>query len=61
MALNENLGHSDPRVTLDLNCHSSLETKRAAGENIRDLAVESRQKVQADDFKENPPASESVN
>jgi hypothetical protein len=61
LALNENLGHPDPQVTVDLNCHSALEMKRAAVENICDLAVESRQEVQAAEFKGKPTASESVN
>jgi hypothetical protein len=59
--LSENLGHPDPQGTLDLYYHSSLETKRAAVENIPDLAVESRQKLQTDDFKEDPTALKSVN
>jgi hypothetical protein len=55
------MGHSDPQVTLDLYCHLSLETKRAAVEKIPDLAVESRRKVQTDDLEEASTASDSVN
>ena len=59
--LSENLGHADAKMTLDLYCHSSLETKRAAVALIPDLTGESRHKVHADAEAGGETASESVN
>lgn len=57
--LSENLGHSDPKITLDLYCHSSMVMKRRAVEKIPDL--ESRHKVQIDGVEDATTISESVN
>lgn len=58
--LSELMGHSDPRITLDLYCHTSLEAKRAAVERIPDLVSESRHKVHEDHEGEDATISESV-
>ena len=59
--LSENLGHADAKITLDLYCHSSMQTKRAAVALIPDLAGESRHKVQGDSGVTAATASESIN
>jgi len=59
--LSELMGHSDPRITLDLYCHTSLEVKRAAVERIPDLGSKSRQEVHEHDEEADATASDSVN
>jgi integrase len=59
--LSELMGHSDPRITLDLYCHTSLVVKRAAVNKIPDLTGESRHKVQSSGLDEPSTLSPSVN
>ena len=58
--LSELMGHSDPRITLDLYCHTSLEVKRAAVEKIPNLISESRHKVHEEPLEALQPVSESI-
>jgi len=58
--LSELMGHSDPRITLDLYCHTSLDAKRAAVERIPALGFGSGQNVHGGPAEHLEPGSESV-